>query len=308
VAAQRGVDFVDRAQTADYAHDRGMGERKLKRGRPHLDTGVAKDIIKTLRAGTDFRRRGRVIVGIAGTGGTTEQSGVVGSRHQYSHVVRTGAGHDLAAGVLLEQGVAAREHDRVEGKPRHDVETHGLFVHAQADCADHAFIAHARHFGQGFVQRLGQHTRMVGAMGEGADIVQEQDVDVVGAETTQARVEATTEAVAAVIEAGTPSAHGKAVGHAVASVVVFDHPAELGRQGVAVTRHPGQRLADARLAQPETVVRGRIEVPDAAFPRMPQGSRRLLVGHLRKEVTHRCATEGEGRERFSQGHRGSRTI
>ncbi|MCW0450613.1 hypothetical protein NB706_003447 [Xanthomonas sacchari] len=196
--------------------------------------------------------------------------------------------------MLFEQGVAAGQHHAVERKQRHQFHRHVFLVDADADRPARALRLQRDHRRQRFVQRLSQHRRMALAVGQAADVVQQQHIDVIGAEPLQAALEGTQHAVAAVVELGAAPGHGEAVPPRRGRGIVVDAAADLGRERVAGARQPTQALPQALLAQPVAVVRRGVEMADAGGIGIGHRGQRHRIVHLGVQIADRRGAEAQG--------------
>ncbi len=134
---------------------------------------------------------------------------------------------------------------------------------------------------------------VVVAVGQRTDVVQQQHVDVVGAQAFQAGGERTPHTIGAVIERGAPPGHCKAVAAGNSLGVVVDAAADLGRQRVVRARYSGQASAQARFAQPIAVVGRAIEMTDAGFERACDRGQCVCLIHFRIQVADRRGAEAQ---------------
>lgn len=227
-----------------------MRQRELQGGRadiqPERRAGRVQPLRMPQRGGID---RG-VVVGGAGAACVAEQAGAVRASRQDRHIALLRLLQQRARAVLFQQGVAAGQHHAVERKTRQYLQGHILLVDAQPDRTARAGRLQLRHRRQGLLQGLAQHVGVVVAVGQRTDVVQQQHVDVVGAQAFQAGGERTPHTIGAVIERGAPPGHCKAVAAGNSLGVVVDAAADLGRQRVVRARYSGQASAQARFAQP----------------------------------------------------------
>ena len=202
--------------------------------------------------------------------------------------------------LLFEQRVAARQHDHVQRETRHHLQADRLFIDAQTDRAAHALFAQVGQRGQRLVHRLAPYRRVVRAVRQFTDVMQQQDVDVVGAKPAQAGLQRAQDAIAAVVEARAPSIHHETIRVIVPAGIAFDDPADLGRQGEAVAVDIVQCFADAAFAEPVTVVGRSVKMADAQFPRPPHRLGGLVVGDDPVQVADGCAAERQPRKRLGE--------
>lgn len=197
--------------------------------------------------------------------------------------------------MLFQQRVTAGQHHAVERKTRQHLQCHVLLVDAQPDRPARAGRLQLHHRRQGLLQGLAQHVSVVVAVGQRTDVVQQQYVDVVGAQALQAGSERTPHAVGAVIELGAPPGHGKTIAADNGLGVVVDAAADLGRQRVVRARDASQATAQARFAQSIAVVGRSIEMTDASLERACNRGQCVCLIHFRVQVADRRGAEAQRR-------------
>ncbi len=248
---------------------------------------------QALRMRQRVRIHRRVVVGGARSARIAEQARAVRAGDQNADLVLQRLRHDPLRRVLFEQGVAAGQHHAVQREQRHQFQRDVFLVDADADRAAGAAGLELGHRRQGLVQRLAQHRRVPFAMGEAADIVQQQHVHVVGAQPLQAGFEFAQHAVAAVVERGATPGHGEAVASRRGIGLVIDAAPNLGRQRVARTRQPAQALPEPAFAQPVAVIRCGVEMADAGGMGVGDRGQRHRVVHFRVQIADRRGTEAQ---------------
>ncbi len=269
----------------EAVHDRVRGGQR-DRGVRQLDAVPRADRGDPLRAGHELGGRGRVVVGRAGHRGG-EDAGVEHAGRQHGDAPLGTQRQQLVQRRLLEQRVPPGDQHHVHVGPADELGERGDDVHAEPDPAEHALVAQLGERRQGAVERLGDVVLRV---------VHERDVDPVGPQPAEAGLQAAQRAVPAVVAAARERRrHVEALGVALprAAGVVHEQPADLGGQHVVVARAAGEGGAEAAFGQAEAVVRGGVEVADAAGPRGVHDRPRVLAGHGPEEVAQLGAAEAE---------------
>src|SRR5665647_3031721 len=186
--------------------------------------------------------------------------------------------------TLLEQGVAAGDHDDVGQPAGEQVGDLVRGVGPHADRAHHALRAQLR---QGLERLAGcARSELVGVVGV-------HDVDVVEPEPGQRAVEGAAHAVGGEV----PDPPQVAGDHEAVVVeggrlgVRFEQAAHLRRHDERRPRVLGERATEASLGQAQAVVRSGVEVPDPAVPGVPDGGVRVVVRHRPVQVAERRGAE-----------------
>ncbi|SII97821.1 Uncharacterised protein [Mycobacteroides abscessus subsp. abscessus] len=163
---------------------------------------------------------------------------------------------EVLATSLFEERVPARLHDDVDVGLGDEAGEHLRLVHPGTPRADDPLVAQACEFGHGPVDRLGPV--VVG-------VVDVDDVDAVEAQPLEGLLEGAADAVRGVVaHTGLVAGHGEALVVPLLRVLRgADEPTDLRRDEVLLTGLGPQHLAEATLAQPETVVGCGVVVPDS---------------------------------------------
>lgn len=187
---------------------------------------------------------------------------------------------------MVQEGVAARAQHHVDIGLADEAGQHPRLVHAHADRAYHALRAQLRQSGKALAERL---------LGVVVGVVEVDDVHAVQAEPAEAGVQAPSYAVGAEVPyAAVRGGHREAVGQVVAARVHgLQEAAHLRRDGVLGAGPVAQGRAQAPFGEAETVVRGGVEVADAARPGGVDRVVRLLVGDLGVQVADAGGAEGQ---------------
>ena len=204
---------------------------------------------------------------------------------------------ELVERALLEQRVAAGQHDAVEVGLAGEAQRHGGLVEAGADRPDHAGAAQLDEGRIAAGHRLGEAAVGLGlrALRDHVHVVDQHHVDARHAEPQQGLLDGAQRAIAAVVEgrlerqpARPPARHRLARGER-------RHPAaDLGGEHEAVARPAPERVAVEQLAAAVAVVGRRIEVARAR-PRSRRaiGRGALVFAQREAEAADRRAAEAE---------------
>ncbi len=218
--------------------------------------------------------RGRgVVVVRAGLHAFHQDAGVEGAADDDRHAARGAAGQEAVQGRLLQQGVAAGQQEDVElGFIEGRVADLPL-VDAQADGVDRAAVAQGAHGLVAALEELAPPQGVVGAVGGRAQVVGQQDVDVVAVQALQAGLEGPHHAVVAVVEhrlegGGGDEAVPLGQGSAWAREA-HQAPADLGRD----LGRGRKGRAQPAFAEAEAVVRRGVEIGDPLGQGRPRSSR-----------------------------------
>ena len=207
-----------------------------------------------------------------------------------AHAVLEARFEQLVGPGLLEQGVAAREHDQIDQARAHGAQQHAGVLGADADGAHQALVPHP-----------GERRQTLGEGLLGGPllrVVREQDVHPVQAQTLEGLgVRAAHPGLGVVPFAHMVIGHGEGVVHVIAGTGPGQQqPAHLGGDQVLLTRIPRQTLAEPPLAGADPVVGSGVEVAD---PGLPGGADRpvgLLVAGLPVEVPELRGAESQPRQ------------
>ena len=160
-----------------------------------------------------------------------------------------------------------------------EAHAHLGLVHADADACDDLLAAQPveRHIGAG--HRLAKPLLdRVGAMGPDIDVMDQQQIDAVGAEPQQRLLHRTHRAVIGIVDHG-PMRLAADKSGTVAAPVKRIHPAtDLGAEHDVVARHAPERRAAAMFGQAMAIERRGVEQIDAERERaLHRGDRRAVV-------------------------------
>ena len=290
-ARQAAVGLPAIACTHHRRDHRGMTQRELDGDIGERHAVSVADRGDLACSGDEFRRSGTVLeVRVVRDLGLRQQPGVVHARGDHADPALQRQGKQVVKGGLIEQAVAARHHHDVDVASADELRQHRGLVHAGADRPDHPLLAQLD-------QRI--DARRGGLVPVIVGIVEVDDVDVVDTQPLQARVERAQDPVPA--EVPLPPGRGR---NDEAVVVEFvgaiggrhEQPAHFGRDHVVVARILRERTAQARLGEPESVVRRGIEVAHSSGPCRSGRIVRRGIGGLAEQIAEWRRAEPEFRQ------------
>ena len=196
--------------------------------------------------------------------------------------------------ILLEEGVAPGEQEAVELAVLEGVGDRLHLVDAEADRLDVAVAAELVERLVGAFHRRPVHLRLqLGAVGEGIDVVDEEDVDAVEAEALEAVLVGAHGAVIGVVE---PRLEGERLRPRIARLLGraprLEAAADLGREHPAVAA--AELVADDALRLAVAVERRRVEIADAAVEGVEDDDPGVGFGDCPDIAGERRAAEAEG--------------
>ena len=202
--------------------------------------------------------------------------------------------HERGQGGLIEQGVAAREHEHIQiGVAEHLLDD-AVVVHAQANVAEQALGFEPCQLGQGFFQHLAQHGIGLGAVRASVNVV---DVDRIELGQTQA-LQAVFHTAAHAAGRQVPVLHK---GQSVHIAVLFmrhlglrgEQTPHFARQPQAAARVTAQGIAQAPLGQAVAVMRRGVKAAAAVSPGRIDHGAGLRIVHGFKQIAQRRAAQSQ---------------
>ena len=210
----------------------------------------------------DLGGRHPVVIARAGNGACGENAGIEDAAHHDADALLAGERQEGLDGGLLQQRIAPGEEHRVEIARPGETLAHRDLVDADADRLHDLFGAQLLESLVGPVHGLAEDLVRVLAVRPHIGVVDEDDVDPLGAEPQQRLLEGAHRAVIGIVERRlvrqtAREARRDDVGiHCRCGLAPGVHrPADLGRDHVAVARRAPQRRAEAMLGQAVAVMR-----------------------------------------------------
>ncbi len=289
-----GLVQLGRAARAGNARCHGaVGHRKLQRSRWQGHAVRGARLVQRLGTRQHVRRRIRIVeLAVA-----HQQPGVERAADDDGAAEPLARVHERQA-LLLQQRVAPGEQGAVQPRLLQAVEDDLGFVDAQAEAGDAAIGPELFERAEAALRREGLPVPGVPvAMGVGADVVHEQQVDALQAEPLQAVLErAHDAAVAVVVVRAERQRGGPAVVHRLHGGIGAHQPADLGADDEGIAGLLAQEGAHAVLAQRVPVERGGVEIAQAGIPCRLQRSPGVCLGRGLVQPGQRAATHAEARE------------
>ncbi len=273
-----------------------MRKRKLQRRSRQLDAMAAAHRLDASHLVEDGRRGRLVVVGCSLARADRQNAGIEGGRKQDRHALLLAQRQQLIERALLDERVAAGQHDAVDVGLARKAQAHRRLVEADADGADHAG---ATQLDEGRIAP--GHCLSEAAIGLGLravrphiDVMDQRDIDPRHAEPQQRLLEGSQRAIAAIVEGRLERQAARAPAFDRLALAERRHPApDLGGEDEAVARLAAQRVAIEQLAAAVAVVGRGVEVAKACVVAGTHGLGTLLVAQREAKSSNRRTSQAQ---------------
>ncbi len=236
-----------------------------------------------------------VVVASARSGIAGEDARVVGTSQDHRDLPLRACGEQLIEGALVQECVAPGDEEAVEVAPLHRLQTHLALVDPETE-GPHASLCPERIEGpvSPFHRGLEDRRMDLGAVGQRAQVMEEEDVEALTAHALEALLHRAHHGIVGVVEDGI---EGKRVDETLiragGSFPGLQQPTDLGRDRVALARLAAQRLPQASLREPVAVVGRGVEVAHALFEGGRHGPLCLGITHGSVEIAETSGAEAQ---------------